>query len=405
VRRDFSPKTSLLGYTASAGQLTGFRCAGPVAACDACFDSGLFIGADRQIAVLLPRSNDILPAVLSFDYTVRGRLVAQDFERRDLPVLTSAAAPLVVSTARPLFVTLVLKEPQPEPQLRMTTPWIRVPQVVFVGQEFTVEVDVPFRLDRSYVRFTLPKESPYRSSVSARKLSGEADDTLRIPVSITATQSDGLRLTEAELRVSLEGRHLDIPLQVAPLHACLPVARGSDPSDARYAIAGLNPPEDQRASASATLHAGFTPGALHLLIPVEDDRYVTFEAQGEDAWGDALVVGVARVGHDAHAVVRINPAANPLELEVLHARGTVDPSAWQPRVRNTAGANGRVFELTIPVESLGGGRLARGDYLRLAARYTDDDADGFPAVPLVWGAALDGPGTLSDYPWIRLDAP
>ena len=340
VRRDFSPKTSLLGYSASAGQLTGFRCAGPVAHCDACFDSGLFIGPDRQIAVLLPRANDILPAVLAFDFTVRGRLSAQDFERRDLPVLTSAVTDLVVSNPRPLFVTLDLKEPQPEPQLRMTEPWIRAPQVVFAGQEFTVEIDVPFPLERSYLRLQLPKDSAYRSSVSARKLQGAEEDTLSIPVTISANGSGPPAAEEVGLRVSLEGRHLDIPLQIEPVTLCHPRSRSSDLRDARYQLATLNPPDEQRASASATLHAGYTARELSLLIQVEDDRYVPLESRSADAWGDALVIGLTRVGQDAHAVMRLNPAADPLAVDVLYARGAVNSTAWRARVRETTGPTG-----------------------------------------------------------------
>jgi len=50
VRRDFGPKTSMLGYATAAGLLTGFRCAGPVAGTPDGFDSAMFLGADRQIA-------------------------------------------------------------------------------------------------------------------------------------------------------------------------------------------------------------------------------------------------------------------------------------------------------------------------------------------------------------------
>jgi hypothetical protein len=67
VRRDFSPRATALGYSATAGLLTGFDHAGAVAKAPAAFDSALFIGGRRQVAILLPRSNRILPAVLAID--------------------------------------------------------------------------------------------------------------------------------------------------------------------------------------------------------------------------------------------------------------------------------------------------------------------------------------------------
>ena len=143
VQRDFSPRTSLLGYASAAGVLTGCLCVGPVAGTPEAFDSALFVGTNRQVAVLLPQPNRVLPAVVAPHSGKPGQFAVQDFERRERPMLTSSAAPLVPTIPRPLFVTLTFKQTQSEPQVDFARPWLRVPATVFCGANapFTVELD------------------------------------------------------------------------------------------------------------------------------------------------------------------------------------------------------------------------------------------------------------------------
>jgi len=52
VQRDFSPKTPLLGFASAVGMLHGLLYVGPLAGTPAEFESALFIGGQRQVAVL-----------------------------------------------------------------------------------------------------------------------------------------------------------------------------------------------------------------------------------------------------------------------------------------------------------------------------------------------------------------
>jgi hypothetical protein len=404
IRRDFSPKTSLLGYATTAGILTGYRCAGQVAGTPESFDSALFIGANRQVAVLLPHPNRVLPAVLAPVQTAPGELSVQDFERREQTVLTSRAPPLVLTIPRPLFVTLTLRQAQSEPQLGLAYPWLRLPATVFCGSntQFSIEVDALQPFLRSYLQLRLPKDSPIDSSLSAVSLRAEAGETVREDVRLTPKPGRASDEAELVMRVSLEGDALDVPLRVRSLADVRPLAPDRQIGHLDYRIGELSAPAGQRATANAGLHVGYRPDALHVAVMVEDDRVVPYQADSSgQGSGDLLLLGVAREGGDLHAQASLNPVGQSPVLEPMRGTSPRQLDGWRCEVE--AGKSGpRTYHITIPTRALEGRELSAGDFLLISVRYLDDDADGFPSVPLVWGGGLDGSRSTTDYRWVRL---
>ena len=405
VQRDFSPRTGLLGFASAAGVLTGCLCVGTVAGTPDAFDSALFVGTNRQVAVLLPQPNCVLPAAVTPRSGKPGQFSVQDFERRERPMLTSSAPPLVPTIPRPLFVTLTFKQTQSEPQIDLARPWLRVPATVFCGSNtrFTVELDALRALLRSYLQVRLPKNAPLESSVSAQALRGPVGETLRQEVRLTAKPGDSFDQAELTLRISLEGDTIELPLTVRPLTDVRPLAPGDEITNPTYRVAELAAPPKQRTTTKATLHCAYTRDALALAIIVDDPRLVPYavDKSGADT-GDQLLLGVAHEGENSLAQVRIMPAnAPPLTLQPLHTTTPQQIDGWRCDV--VAGKSGpRTYRVTIPLRAFGDRALASGDRILLSLRYVDDGADGLPPVPLTWGAGLDGSHSTSNYEWLSL---
>lgn len=408
VRRDFSPKTTLLGYAAIAGQLTGYQYAGPVAQTPDTFDSGLFIGGGRQVAVLLPRPGRILPATLTLAPRVRGDLEVQDFDRRIRPVLSSSQPPLITTIPRPLFVALALPQPDPEPKLGLGYPWLRVPATVFCRDRaaFTVGIDAVAPIREGYVQLIVPRNAPVEASFSATGLRLEPGESLRQDVAIKLKQSpEEFTGTELSLRVSVEGDLLTIPIDVRPRADIHPLGRGPV-TGADHRIAAPVPPGNQRTTASATIHAAFTPDALHLAVAIQDDHFVlppTARGAPGPGGGDQLLVGIVREGAERPTEVQIPLGADEPAIAPLTGTSLDQLQGWRCAVEGQPQAAARTCRLTIPATALGAASLADGDQLLLAVRYVDDDADGFAPIPITWGSGLDGSRETAGYRWARLE--
>lgn len=402
VRRDFSPKLALLGYATAAGMLTGYRYAGPLHGTPEALDGALFIGANRQVAALLPRPNRILPAVLFPTAGAPGELAAQDFERRALPALEQAGT-VFAPVARPFFFVLTLRAPQSDPQLALAPPWLRVPQTVFFGrgQTATIEVDVQRPLTRGYLQLRPPRDSPLQSSVSAVALQGAPGDTLQVPVELIATGDQSVERESLALRVSLDGANLDVPLVARRLTDVFPRSATQSLTTPAQHLGELNARQG-RPTAKARLYAAHDAQALHVALVVDDDRTVPLRFdRRRQATGDQVLIGVAAEGAWHAVQARFDPAARPLTPEPLYG----SRPEWLDQWRGSATAGeGRVvsYQFQIPLRSLTDGEPAAGQRLLLAVCYVDDDADGFPPVPLCWGEGLvEGPAT-AEYQWIRL---
>ena len=404
VRRDFSPKTSLLGYAAAAGELTGYGYAGCIGGAPEEFESALFVGGMRQVAVLLPRPNRVLPAVLVPVAAVPGDFQAQDFERRARPILNSAAPPLVTTIARPLFVALTLKAAQSEPQFTLASPWLRLPGTLFCGKDIAgaIEVIAPLRLQSSYLQARPAKNAPFACSLTTAALRADAGETVRVDVRLTPKAGQEFERAELPLRVSIEGENLDLTLDVRPLTGVQPLAPGQDVAGEPYRIAALAAGA-QRTGTKAVLHCAYEPAALHLVVVVQDPKLVPYhrDKAGVET-GDELRLGVAREGSDDHAEVRIDPAADSPTPEPFAGTSPQQVAGWTCSLVVGKGGGARTYEIVIPSAALGARELRAGERLLLATRYINDDADGFPRVPLAWGGGLNGSRSTVDYDWVIL---
>jgi hypothetical protein len=408
MRRDFSPKASLLGYAVAAGQLTGYRYAGPVRGTPDDFDSALFIGGDRHVAVLLPRPNRIPPAVLMPLLGFPGEIQVYDFERRPCPVLGTSVPPLVLTSSRPQFVTLAMTSVQPEPQLAIGRPWLRVPATVLCGgeAEFAVELDAPLPLEKSYLQLRLPKDSPVESSFSAAGLGAAAGQTVRQEIRLRPKPDAHFERTSAALVLSLEGETLEIPLDVRPLAAVQPLTLDQPVNAEVHRVGTPAPWASRRVTAKLALYCAYEPAALQVALMVEDNRFVPLRVDpGGEPSGDQLLLGVAREGADARAEVRISPADEQPVLEPVYGTTPAQLEGWHCERVAGPQEGQQTYRFTISSRALGLESLSAGARLLLAVRYVDDDADGFPPVAHTWGGGLDGSRSTSDYRWVQLKGP
>ncbi|MBU0638220.1 MAG: hypothetical protein KKB50_05085 [Planctomycetes bacterium] len=408
VRRDFSPKTPLLGYATTVGMLTGLRYAGPVLGTPREFESALFIGGDRQVAVVLPRQNELLPAVLAPIQGVPGVLTALDFERRPQPLLRSDAPPLLPTPTRPVFITLTLENAQPEPQLALARPWLRAPARVFCGTdtEFTLEIDAPQPLRRSYLQLQLPPHSPVQSSFSARSLSAAAGETLQHVIRLTSPPGAEFDQTQLDLRLSLEGRALSIPIEVRPLSMVQPFAPGTEITDGTYRLGKLAADTEGEPSATATVFAAYEPSKLHLALAVMDDRHVAFRSESvERSRGDEFLCGLAVPGQAGRTAARIVPTSSGATLDPVYGTPPQALRGWRCTTNEAQTGQPHVYRLTILARLLGQKSLTAGTRVLVSVIYRDDDDNGLPATLLNWGGGVDGGRSTEDYRCLELGAP
>lgn len=401
VRRDFSPRATLVGYAAAAGRLTGFSYAGPVANTPPEFDSAHFLGGEQQIAILLPRPNRVLPAALALTQELPGDLTVQDFERRPHPLLISSAAPLVPTTPQPLFITLTLKQPSPEPKFGLTTPWLRAPRTVFCapGAEFAIVVEPPAApVAGGYLALLMPRDAPLTATFSATALPPDLREPLVQPVRIEAKQpAASWELQPLTLRAKLGADVLDLPLEARPLTDVQRLSRRRGILDGRYQIADVG---IAGGSARLTLHGAYAPDALHLAVIIHDNRFTPYaELIGAPPAGDYLLLGAARAGEAGHTEARLDP---PRTQFTAIESPTVTDLAWRCTRGESTGADTVTYLLEIPTADLGGPDLREGDSLLLSVCYHDDDGDGTAGTELRWGGGFDGSGTTANYRWLRL---
>ncbi|MFO0837201.1 MAG: hypothetical protein U1D55_01645 [Phycisphaerae bacterium] len=264
LRRDFSPKTTLLGYATAAGMLGGLRYEGPVAGAPPEYESALFIGRDRQVAVLIPRLNRTLPAVLAPLQGVPGELTAQDFGRRKLPMLAAGAPPLLISSPRPQFVTLALPSAQPAAQIALAAPWIVAPARVLVAQDAAIAVEIRAlaALRKSYVQLVLPKDSPLGSTFSTRAIQAPAGDSVKLDIPLKPKGDPLSDWAEVVLRVNIEGKAIEVPIRAERMTV---VRRVADEKSLTR-IGDLIPPDPDRDARRVRVACSRSSGELALLV-------------------------------------------------------------------------------------------------------------------------------------------
>ncbi|MFQ5806379.1 MAG: beta-galactosidase, partial [Phycisphaerae bacterium] len=383
AQRDFSPKTPLLGFANAVGMLHGLLYAGEVFGTPAEFDSALFIGGQRQVAVLFPKPNRVLPAVLAPYQTVPGELTVFDFDRRERPLTYSAATPLVATLPKPFFIALHAQRAQAAPKVGLARPWWRAPATVYCGKEttFRIEIDAPINLRRSYLQVILPAGAPVKSSLSSRALRAKAGDTLSFDVKLTRTRDKLFAPTDLIVRARLEDDTLQFPVTLRPLVQIRRMKPTAKITDTTFVIGRLTPPnsddDTEAAQVGGTLYAGYQDRKLHLAI-----------ALPPDAGPDAVVnLGIAVENADTHAEVHIADLLRRPKLSPAYATSPVQVRAWRCRVSAAKHTPARFCRVSIPAVSLGLSAFQPATRLLLAARYAEPAA-GSQVLPLVleWGS-------------------
>lgn len=398
VQRDFSPKTSLLGFANAVGMLHGLLYAGQVPGTPAEFESALFIGGQRQVAVLFPKPNRVLPAVLAPYQIVDGELNVFDFDRRARPLAHSIGAPLVATLGSPFFVTLDAWRAQAEPKLGLAHPWLRMPATVYCTKEttFTIAVDAPTNLRRSYLQLTLPSDAPVKSSFSSRALRAKAGDTLSFDVTLTRSDDEPFEPTALTVRLRLEGTSLQVPVTLCPLLDVRPMKPTDKITDAKFTIgrlASAGAHERNEAQVTSALHAGYQRRKLQVAI-----------ALPPDAEPDAIIqLGIAVENGDRHAEAQIEDLTQRPTPRPAYGTLRSQLGGWRCRQSGDGQTGGRYCQVTIPAKSLGLSSFEPGTRLLVAARYVEPERAG-PTVPRVleWGRGLDGARSTAGYHWIRL---
>lgn len=404
VRRDFSPKTSLLGYAAVAGRLTGYRHVGPVPHALREGETALFLG-DRQIAVVRPLPNRILPAVLAWDIGVPGTIEVRGFQRGALPVLSSRAAPLVPLPTYPLFLTLTTNAPESDPQIRLMEPWLRVPRTVLCDDtvDFTITVEAPFELRRSYLQLRLPDNAPIETSLSAMRITGATGEPISQDVELRrkAGARDFDRV-DAVLRVALEGDTLEVPIIVRPLVSLVRRGRDEAIADDAYRLGELRAAEGAGATAECTVHAGYARETIDIVVRVKDDQFVPPPVPPiSGIVGDQLLFGLALEDATQHAEVQVRAGAAAPMLAPLYDTPESLLRGWRCELTE-ASDDTRLYTIRVPYDALDVRRLRIGARLLMAVCYVDDDANGFPPVRLRWGHGLDGTRSTAEFRWIEV---
>jgi len=397
VQRDFSPKSPLFGFANAVGMLYGLLFVGDVPGAPAEFDSALFIGGQRQVAVLCPKPNRVLPAVVAPYQIVDGELAVFDFDRRRRPLTISAAPPLAQTDQNPFFITLAALRAQADPKIGLARPWLRVPAAVYCGSEttFTVQLDAPINLRRSYLQVILPSNAPVRSSISSRALRAEAGQDLSFDVTLTRTTDEVFEPVTLTVRLRLEGTALTVPVTIHPLLRMRWMKPSQKISDASFVLGHLASvrSDGEQSPPGAALHAAYQNRKLHVAIALPSDVR-------PDA---SLHLGLAVEGADTHAEVRIEDLTERPKL--LPARGTASDEvrAWRGHLIEDEQAQVGLCEITIPSRAVGLSEFEAGTRVLLAARYMEPrPGDWTLPRTLEWGRGLGGERSTTRYHWVEL---
>ena len=397
VRRDFSPKAAMIGYASAAGMLGGVTYSAPLFQCPPEFESALFVGSERQIGVVIPRPNRILPAVIAPRRGVDGTWEVAQFDREPMELLAPDPRALIAVRREPIYLTLKVATAQPKAQVAFATPWIRAPQIVFTDEPTEIQIDAANAIGTGFYRMQVPGGAPYKVSSQAGALKGAQGATISIPLNLGRVGAQDFERSELIAKISINNESLDLPLEVRTLAKIAHSAAGT--LSAEHKIGDLAPPERQRTSASAELRAGFDDKTLHFQLRVQDDRVTQPPASGSVA-GDALRFGIALEGADMHAEIEIADEGDAARIASLFGTAVAD---WL--IQRSTENEKRVYTLKIPATSLGADKLEPGKRILVCATYRDDDGGGYPPVTIRFGDGLDGRRASDAFRWAKLIAP
>ena len=397
VRRDFSPRDTLIGFANAVGMLHGLVYAGEVVGTPEEFDSATFIGGQTQVGVFFPKPNRILPALIAPRALVPGEVSILNFARVEQPQFGPLDASLSPMMERPFFTALFMERAQGEAQFALARPWIRAPQVVLCDEkaELHVEIDAIESLSRSYVQLLIPDDAGITSSASSRLLRAKRGETLPFDATLSHTGTTPLKPTTLTLRARIEGETYEVPIRLEPLHRVAAAKRNEPLSDERFNVGLLE----------ARVSAGRKPAKLAVYIGYER-RELRIEVDLPAALvpGAYLDFGLAEENANLHQQARITHLRTTPALEPLASTDSAALRSWRCRRLDSGGASGAGrLEITIPTRSLEASSLKPG--MRFLAAITlvipPTDAAASPVVQQ-WGSGVGDPRRTLGYKWLVL---
>ncbi|MBI5863551.1 MAG: beta-galactosidase [Planctomycetes bacterium] len=339
VRRDYSPKTSLLGYANAVGMMSGLVYKGPVEGAPQGVESAMFVANERQVAVFAPHAGSIPPLAMIPVQGVDGRLEVFDFERRRQTPLDGATG-LYRPLERPYFIQLLPSQTRETVQISLDKAWVRGPSSIACDRsaKLHIEIDALPSLGLKYVQLTLPPRSPLKSAFSARDLKSEPGKTVRPSTSPTP----------------------DASRKIGALTAA-----------------------DRQVRTRLDLFASYQPQELHILA----------ELPTPSAPGAELRVGVC-----AGEPALVHEFAISLTGETPTARSIVAHRVLPAGLRcsRIAGAKPMVL-IEMPAAALGFSQLKPGNIMRLAVQVVIPPGGATPASNMRFGPAVDGSRAVQSY--------
>ena len=406
VQRDFSPKNALIGFANVVGVLNGVIYSGNLPGTPDEFDSALFLGGKRQVAVLCPKPNRVLPAVISPYQIVPGEMIVFDFDRRALPLAESAVPLLVETQTRPFFISFAAQQAQSEPQIGLARPWLDVPRTVYCDEQtvFHIRITAPQALRRSYLSFTLPDGAPIKSSLSSRGLRAESGATLDLEVTITR-EAELNAPVSCTLRINLEGSVFQVPIEIRPQSEVAKLTDATDLFKERTTIGALADPrlfeqkvgKTQRRNKSISicpLYAGYQDRKLHLAAALPTNAAP--EAR--------LYIGLAIENAEGQVEMCIeNPSGTP---RLRTVNGTAEDQLRNWRCVKVEQGGQTYCHIQVSPRALNRSDFAPNERLLLSVRY-EEPAASARARPriLEWGSGLAEERSTTLYRWVALADP
>lgn len=396
TQRDFSPKMWLVGYLSAAGIIGDMTYSGEVFGAPPEYDSALFTAGARQTAILIPKPNRILPALIAPIRNIAGDWSFLRFDREKIDPLSNESDVALASRPEPIFATLQMSAPQAQPQIGFDdTPWVRVPGTIFTDQPFDVVLTPGEPVRNGYLQLIPDRQSKLRSVRSSFPLRADPKGNQQTITAEITSGNQPFDSHETTLRVKVNNKQLDIPLTVYP-----GVAMPFEKTLTNAATKRLGTLQaDGRPTATVTIAGAYNGNELLLDVQIEDDKIVATptDASTNDEQFDELRFGVALEGVDDHVEMLIKDDGNEAKLTPL--LGSAESSSIT-REQTTKGVR---YTIRLQPAALGVDSFTGDRRLRLAFQYRDFDYERFAPEMQTWGSGLDAGGSSEGYRWILLE--
>ncbi|MEP0848529.1 MAG: hypothetical protein HRF50_17115 [Phycisphaerae bacterium] len=398
VRRDFSPKTAMVGYANAVAMLAGLVPAGTPAGVPPEFDASLFIAGNRQVTVLFPKPSRIPPAAIAPAAGVPGQITAYDFERREMPPLEFEQQKLVATLERPVFVVLQTERAQKDAQLRFRTPWLNVPRAVLCGETATFKIDLmaPADIRNGVLQIVVPDGAPVQTSFTTRAVNAKAGERFSFDVELSRTAAAPPDPVRIDVRFTAGKRGVELPVDVRGLTTLRPAPAGGAHAahDSKLADLVLVGDASRRDDRPFSLYAQYERTALTFAFTLPRATSLT-----------TVRLGVSLEGAPSHVEIRVD-GVNETPTAVVEYPANGKDSGVRARTELGSDGTGARVVVDIPATLLGADGLTPGQRLLIAASCIErSELRSVPPQERIWGRGLGGSRSTAGYEWVVLSGP